>query len=66
VILDAADKPLITSNATELAEEYGTTNVRFPSSKQGIDHFLRMLRQTAPELPDGALAVLRQELDKKP
>ena len=66
VILDAAGKPLITSNAKELAEEYGTTNVGFPSSKEGIDHFLKMLRQTAPGLPDGALAVLRQELDKKP
>ena len=66
MILDAASKPLITSNATELAEEYDTTNVGFLSSKQGIDHFLKMLRQTAPELLDGALAVLRQELDKKP
>ena len=32
VILDASRKPLITSNAKELAEEYGTTNVGFPSS----------------------------------
>jgi len=66
VILDAAGKPLITSNAKELAEEYGTTNVGFPSSKQGIDHLLKMLKQTAPGLSAGALAVLRQELDKNP
>jgi hypothetical protein len=40
--------------------------VGFPSSKEGIDHFLRMLGQTAPGLSDGALAALRQGLDKKP
>ncbi len=66
VILDAAGKPLITSNAKELGEEYGTTNVGFPSSKEGINHFLKMIRQTAPELSDRTLAVLRQELEKKP
>ena len=45
VILDPTGKPLVTSNAKEIEEEYGTTNVGFPSSKEGIDHFLKMLRQ---------------------
>jgi thiol-disulfide isomerase/thioredoxin len=58
VILDASGKPLITSNAKE-AEEWGSTNIGFPSTKSGIVHFVAMLRQTAPRLSDEALATLR-------
>lgn len=65
VILDAAGRPLATSNAKE-AEEWGSTNIGFPSTKTGIDHFVTMLRQTAPRLSDQALASLRRELEKKP
>jgi thiol-disulfide isomerase/thioredoxin len=66
VILDAAGEPLTTSNAKEIAEDSGSTNVGFPSSKEGIDHFLSMLKQTVPGLSDEAIAALRQGLDKKP
>jgi thiol-disulfide isomerase/thioredoxin len=65
VILDAAGRPLVTSNAKE-SEEWGSTNIGFPSTKTGIDHFVTMLRQTAPRLSDQALASLRRELEKKP
>ncbi len=63
VILDAAGKPLITSNAKE-KEEYGSSNIGFPSSKSGIDHFMSMLRETAPRLSEQVLASLRKELEK--
>ena len=66
VILDEAGKPLITSNAKELDEDSVSTNIGFPSSKPGIDHFLGMLRQTAPRLSDESIAALRQMLEKKP
>lgn len=65
VILDAAGKPLVTSNAKE-AEEWGSTNIGFPSTKTGIAHFLGMLRQTAPGLTEQALEALRQKLEKSP
>lgn len=65
VILDGAGNPLITSNAKELAN-YGPTNIGFPGSKEGIDHLMKMFRQTAPGLSEGALARLRRELEKKP
>ncbi len=66
VILDAESKPLITSNAKALDENDRSTNIGFPSSKEGIDHFLNMLRQTAPGLTDEALARLRGGLETKP
>jgi thiol-disulfide isomerase/thioredoxin len=66
VILDAAGEPLITSNAKELAEESSSTNIGFPSSKEGIDHFLKMLKETAPRLSDEALDSLRKGLSTKP
>jgi thiol-disulfide isomerase/thioredoxin len=66
VILDDAGQPLITSNAKELEEQYGNTNVGFPSSKEGIDHFLKMLKQTAPRLSEDAQTSLRHRLSAKP
>jgi hypothetical protein len=66
VILDAAGKPLITSNVKGLDEEYRTSNIGFPLSEAGIEHFVTMLRQTAPRLSRQALASLRRELEKRP
>ncbi len=66
VILDASGTPLVTSNAEALEEDYGTTNVGFPSSEVGINHFLKMLEQTAPRLSAEALAALRRGLNAHP
>jgi thiol-disulfide isomerase/thioredoxin len=66
VVLDADGTPLITSNADEADAQYGSSNIGFPSSKAGIDHFLTMLRRTAPRLSDQALASLRRGLEKRP
>jgi protocatechuate 3,4-dioxygenase beta subunit len=65
IILDGDGKPLITSNAEE-AEEYGSTNIGFPSSPTGIEHFLKMLKQTAPRLSAETLTILREGLARKP
>lgn len=66
VILDADGKPLITSTSAEGDGEDGPSNIGFPSSKVGIDHFMTMLRQTAPRLSDEGLAALRRKLEEKP
>lgn len=66
VILDGDGKPLITSNAKDLGEDAFSTNIGFPSSKPGIDHFMTMLKQTAPRMSDVTLAGLRRQLEKKP
>ena len=66
VILDASGKPLATSNTKAIEEEYGSSNVGFPSSKIGIDHFIGMLKQSAPDLTDATLAALRRGLETKP
>jgi hypothetical protein len=65
VILDPAGKPLVTSNAPELRDEYNS-NIGFPSSKIGIDHLMNMFKQTAPGLSDAALAALRRSIEAKP
>jgi hypothetical protein len=64
VILDESGKPLVTSNAKEL-EDTASTNVGFPSSKEGIDHFMKMLEQTARGLSDERLAESRRRLENK-
>lgn len=64
-ILDADGKALITSNAPQ-PEDYGSTNIGFPSSKEGIAHFAKMLADTAPRLPAEALGRIRLALEKKP
>ena len=64
-VLDDAGKTLITSNSKVLEEEGGQSNIGFPSSKEGIDHFMKMLEQTAPRLDGQALAALRKGLEKK-
>jgi thiol-disulfide isomerase/thioredoxin len=64
-ILDADGKLLITSNAPANKDEpAGNTNIGFPSEKEGIEHFVRMLRETAPRLPGAKLAELREALLK--
>ena len=60
VILDRTGKPLVTSNAKE-TQDYGSSNIGFPSSKEGIDHFLSILRQTAPGLSEPVLKTLPPE-----
>ena len=66
VILDDAGQPLITSNDKELDADSGNNNVGFPSSKEGIAHFLKMIKQTAPRLSDEALTLLGKRLSGKP
>ena len=64
-ILDADAKMLITSNAAP--DEEGparNTNIGFPSSAQGVEHFLKMLKETAPRLAAGKLAELKAALLK--
>jgi thiol-disulfide isomerase/thioredoxin len=65
VILDADAAPLVTSNTDAVKREYGMTNIGFPSSSAGIDHFLAMLKQTAPRLTAETLETLRAALAKK-
>jgi thiol-disulfide isomerase/thioredoxin len=62
VILAPDGKALVTSNAPEADPEEGPPNIGFPSTPEGIDHFLRMLRQTAPRLTEERLVALRQTL----
>jgi thiol-disulfide isomerase/thioredoxin len=64
-ILDADGKMLATSNAPADADEpAGNTNIGFPSEKTGIDHFVKMLQQTAPRLAPAKLAEIRAALLK--
>ena len=63
-ILDADGKLLITSNAPETFS-YGGTNIGHPSEPPAIQHFLKMLRDTAPNLSKDQLEVLRKALERK-
>jgi RNA polymerase sigma factor (sigma-70 family) len=63
-ILDADGKVLITSNAPEEDPRYGTSNIGFPSSPESIEHFLTMLKQTAPRLSQEQRNALRKALEK--
>jgi thiol-disulfide isomerase/thioredoxin len=65
VILDADGTPLVTSNTDAVKREYGMSNIGFPSSKAGIDHFLEMLKRTAPRISAETLETLRAALAKK-
>jgi uncharacterized GH25 family protein/thiol-disulfide isomerase/thioredoxin len=64
VILDAAGKALLTSNAPELKRSDLSTNIGYPSSPEGIEHFMHMLKETAPRLSAERLAELRRALAK--
>jgi RNA polymerase sigma factor (sigma-70 family) len=41
-------------------------NIGFPTSRAGIDHFMRVLADTAPRLTDGQRAELRRALERSP
>lgn len=65
-ILDAKGTMLITSNAPakETSEEFNNSNIGFPSEPASIDHFLTMLKSTAPRLSAESLSTLRAALLK--
>ncbi|MBW8883831.1 MAG: thioredoxin family protein, partial [Planctomycetia bacterium] len=63
-ILDTDGKMLITSNAPAEEGEPGNTNIGFPSEKEGIAHFVNMLRETAPRLSAEKLNEIRAALLK--
>jgi thiol-disulfide isomerase/thioredoxin len=64
-ILDADAKVLTTSNLPKVNPRYGTSNMGFPTQPAEVDHFLGMLKSTAPRLGDEKLAKLRAELLEK-
>jgi RNA polymerase sigma factor (sigma-70 family) len=61
-ILDADGMVLITSNAPALKRRGKAMNIGFPSSTEGIEHFVKMLEQTAPRLTKDQLAQVRKAL----
>jgi thiol-disulfide isomerase/thioredoxin len=63
-LVDADGTVLITSNAAESKSGRRASNIGFPSSAEGVAHFVQMLRQTAPRLSEDRLAELRQALTK--
>lgn len=64
-ILDGEAETLATSNLPEVNPQYGTSNMGFPTLPGEIDHFLGMLRTTAPGLADEQLDLFRKELSGK-
>lgn len=63
-ILNGDGKVLITSNALTEDPSSGSSNIGFPSSPEGIEHFLTMLKQTAPHLSQEQQNALRKGLEK--
>jgi thiol-disulfide isomerase/thioredoxin len=63
-ILDVDGKVLITSNAPKEDSPSGSSNIGFPSSPEGIEHFLTMIKQTAPHLSQKQINALRKGLEK--
>ena len=68
VILDGDGRPIIDSNAKKSGEdeEPSNLNIGFPSDKPAVDHFLKMIRQTAPRIGPDALETLRSKLEARP
>jgi RNA polymerase sigma factor (sigma-70 family) len=64
-ILDTAGKVLITSNAPDLKTRSAADNIGFPSSRGEIEHFLKMLQETAPGLSADQREKLRRGLTAK-
>ncbi len=64
-ILDAEGKELITSNKAKPTGRSGSTNVAFPGNRSGMDHFIKMLKQTAPALSEETLSALRKAAAKE-
>jgi hypothetical protein len=58
-ILDSEGQLLATSNASR------GDNIGFPSTKDGIDHFVKMIQETSQRLTDEDLQKLRAGLEKK-
>ncbi|HTU91788.1 MAG TPA: sigma-70 family RNA polymerase sigma factor [Gemmataceae bacterium] len=63
-VLDADAKVLITSNAPAADPQPGSSNIGFPSSPEAIEHFLTMLKQTAPRLSQEQQSALRKGLER--
>jgi hypothetical protein len=64
-VLDPDGSVQITSNAPEVNPMYGTSNIGFPAAPKEIDHFMTILKQTAPRLSAERLEGLRNVLSKK-
>lgn len=63
-ILDAKGKALITSDLPKSTRRFGSANIGFPETRRGREHFLTMLKQTAPRLSEEKLAELGKALEK--
>jgi RNA polymerase sigma factor (sigma-70 family) len=64
-ILDSEGKERITSDTAKETRRSGMTNIGFPRNRSGREHFLKMLKQTAPSLSDDKLAELGKALAKE-
>jgi uncharacterized GH25 family protein/thiol-disulfide isomerase/thioredoxin len=64
-ILDLDGKPLVTSNMPDKKARGGSSNIGYPSAMKEVDHFVAMIRQTAPRLPAEKLEELKKALLKK-
>ena len=64
-ILDGEGKVLISSDAPELKDEAGIASIGYPTSPGAVDHFMKMLEQTAPRLSADRLARVRKALTEK-
>ena len=64
-ILDEQGQVTVTSNAPGQERELGNNNIGFPSQPASVEHFVNMLRQTAPNLSADNLAKIRDALLKK-
>jgi hypothetical protein len=64
-ILNATGQELINSNATKPTRQSGLTNVSFPRTRREIEHFLKMLKQTASGLTEDTLSALRKAIAKE-
>ena len=58
-ILDAEGKVLVTSNNKE------GSNIGFPGSPEGIDHFTEMLKKSRIRLTDEDIVTLRKALEQR-
>jgi RNA polymerase sigma factor (sigma-70 family) len=61
-ILDGDGKTLLTSNTPAMKREGKAANIGFPSEPPEIDHFVKLLSETAPRLSAAQLAAIRQSL----
>ena len=64
-ILDGDGKTLITSNSADLKRGGKARNIGFPSEQPTIDHFMKMLAETASRLSAERRAEIRQALLEK-